>query len=104
MGLFPYCGFEVERSTPIHTGLNRLAEIPRRFNARLYIIGDDAKDKALFDNLLNQTVYKPLKSRYAFQDFADVRTLYQRAVNFDLARQNNESAMNNFGLELAQRQ
>lgn len=96
--VFPAFGFEIEHTTLIHTGLNRLAEIPRRFNSRLFIIGDDAKDETLFNNLLGQNVYKPLRTRFAFQTFDDVRNLYQAAVSFQKADQANQQAMKTFGV------
>jgi hypothetical protein len=97
--VFPVYGFEIEHTTLIHTGLNRLAEIPRRFNSRLFIVGDDAKDQTLFNNLLAQNVYKPLKSRFAFQTFEDVRNLYQAATAFEKARSDNQQAMLSFGVD-----
>jgi len=96
--VFPAFGFEIEHTTLIHTGLNRLAEIPRRFHSRLFIIGDDAKDETLFNNLLGQNVYKPLRTRFAFQTFDDVRNLYQAAVSFQKADQANQQAMKTFGV------
>lgn len=96
--VFPAYGFEIEHTTLIHTGLNRLAEIPRRFNSRLFIVGDDAKDQTLFNNLLAQNVYKPLKSRFVFQTFDDVRNLYQAATTFEKAQRNNQQAMQSFGI------
>lgn len=102
MDVYPSYAFEVEHTTLIHTGLNRLAEIPRRFKSRLFIVGDDQKDQALFNNLLGQTVYKPLKSRFMFQAFDDVRNLYQAAVTFQKANEDNQQAMNAFGVRLAE--
>jgi hypothetical protein len=96
--VYPAVGFEVEHTTPIHTGLNRLAEIPRRFKSKLYIVGDDEKDRNLFDNLLKQNVYQPLNTRIKFQTFDDVRSLYQNATAFDKARRDNEKAMHLFGI------
>lgn len=95
---YPAVGFEVEHTTPIHTGINRLAEIPRRFKPKLYIIGDDEKDRTLFSNLLKQNVYQPLNKRIKFQTFDDVRDLYQNAIAFENAKQGNEKAMQSFGI------
>ncbi len=101
ISVFPSYGFEVEHTTLIHTGLNRLAEIPRRFNPRLFIVGDDTKDQALFNNLLTQNVYKPLQSRVAFQTFDDVRGLYHAAISYQKANEDNQQAMSAFGVDLA---
>ena len=98
MGVFPAIGFEVEHTTKIVTGFNRLAEIPQRFKSKLFIIGDDEKDKDLFDKLLKQNVYKPFKSRFVFQTFDDVRNLYQSATAFENAKRGNEKAMQSFGV------
>ena len=101
IGIFPRVGFEVEHTTKIDTGLNRLAEIPSRFQAGLYIIGDDDKDRRLFDSLLTRNVYKPLSRRVNFRTFADVQALYQTAAAYHQARLSNEQETARFGVEMA---
>ena len=96
--VFPVVGFEVEHTTKIDTGFNRLAEIPRRFKSKLFIIGDDDKDRLRFNNLLKQNVYQSLKTRIEFQTFDDVRSLYQSATLYDKARLENDQAMKTFGI------
>lgn len=98
MDAFPAVGFEVEHTTKIDTGFNRLAEIPRRFKSKLFIIGDDDKDRDRFHKLLKQNVYQSLKTRIEFQTFDDVRNLYQCATLYEQAKLNNENARSAFGI------
>ncbi len=101
IGIFPKVGFEVEHTTKIDTGLNRLAEIPNRFQTILYIIGDDEKDRKRFDNLLTRNVYKPFSHRVSFRTFADVQALYQAAAIHHQAHLENDQERIRFGVGMA---
>ena len=50
-GLFPVYAFEVEHTTRIKNGLDRLLKIPKRFPVRLLVIGPGDEEKNLFDQL-----------------------------------------------------
>lgn len=98
---YPAVGFEVENTTKVDTGLNRLAEIPRRFNTGLFIIGNDDKDRNRFNSLLTRNVYKPFQGRMQFATFDDVRHLYSVASAFHQARLDNDFVSAAFGVEKA---
>ena len=79
-GLFPVYAFEVEETTRVKSGLDRLLKIPRRFPARFYIIGPTEKEKELFDQYVNQTPFRDFKSKFLFRFYKDLEELYNSAL------------------------
>ena len=66
-GLFPIYAFEVEETTGVRSGLDRLLKIPKRFLVKFYIIAPSASEKALFDRLVNQTPFRSFRDRFSFR-------------------------------------
>ncbi len=60
-GLFPVYAFEVEETTRVKSGLDRLLKIPRRFTTQFFIIGPSAKEKDLFNQYINQRPFREYK-------------------------------------------
>lgn len=83
-GLFPVYAFEVEETTRVKSGLDRLLKIPRRFPTRFFIIGPSAKEKDLFDQYVNQTPFRDFKDKFLFRFYKELEELY----NFALAHNN----------------
>ena len=90
--LLPRFAFEVENSTKVLAGLNRLNTIPSWFPTRLFIVGEDDRQKRRFDGYLGQT-FKDRASRFRFKYFEDIRGLFTVSEAFDKARVANETAM-----------
>jgi hypothetical protein len=85
-GLFPVYAFEVEETTRVKSGLDRLLKIPRRFPARFFIIGPSTKEKDLFDQYINQTPFREFKDRFLFKLFKELEELYNSALVHDERR------------------
>ena len=79
-GLFPIYAFEVEETTRVKSGLDRLLKIPRRFPARFFIIGPGAKEKDLFNQYVNQTPFRNFREKFLFKLFKELEELYNSAL------------------------
>jgi hypothetical protein len=86
-GLFPTHAFEVELTTGVKSGLDRLLKIPKRFLVKLYIIAPSANEKNLFDRYVNQTPFRNFKDRFLFKYYNDLEKLYNLAVEHYEQRQ-----------------
>jgi hypothetical protein len=91
--LLPRFAFEIENSTKVITGLNRLNTIPSWFPTRLFIVGEDTSQKKRYADYLNGYTFKTHAERFKFKYFDDVRKLFQISETFNKARTANESAM-----------
>jgi len=79
-GLFPVYAFEVEETTRVKSGLDRLLKIPKRFSVRFFIIGPGAKEKDLFNQYINQTPFRDFKDRFQFRLYEELEKLYNSAL------------------------
>ena len=79
-GLFPIYAFEVEETTGVRSGLDRLLKIPKRFLVKFYIIAPSASEKALFDRLVNQTPFRSFRDRFSFRYYKELEEVYNLAV------------------------
>lgn len=79
-GLFPIYAFEVEETTRVKLGLDRLLKIPRRYPTQFFIVGPSAKEKDLFDQYINQTPFRDYKDRFSFKFYKQLEELYNSAL------------------------
>jgi len=79
-GLFPTHGFEVELTTGVKSGLDRLLKIPQRYHTSLYVIGPGCKESQLFKRYLGQTPFRAFKDSFFFRYYQDLQALYNVAV------------------------
>ncbi|MFO7773248.1 MAG: hypothetical protein R6V59_04830 [Dehalococcoidia bacterium] len=79
-GLFPVYAFEVEETTRVKSGLDRLLKIPSRFPTRFFIIGPTVKEKILFDQFITQTPFRTFRSRFLFRLYEELEALYNSAL------------------------
>ena len=86
-GLFPVYAFEVEETTRVKSGLDRLLKIPRRFSTRFFIIGPSKKEKDLFDQYINQTPFREFRERFLFKLYEELQELYNSALVHNGRRQ-----------------
>ncbi|GAI08193.1 unnamed protein product [marine sediment metagenome] len=79
-GLFPVYAFEVEETTRVKSGLDRLLKIPRRFPTLFFIIGPSTKEKDLFNQYIRQTPFRGFKDKFLFRLYKDLEELYNSAL------------------------
>lgn len=79
-GLFPVYAFEVEETTRVKSGLDRLLKIPKRFPTRFFVIGPSEKEKDLFYQYINQTPFRDFKDRFLFRLYKELEELYNSAL------------------------
>lgn len=96
--LVPRFAFEVENSTKIIAGLNRLNTIPWWCRTRLVIVGEDEKQRRRYEGLLKDRTFQPYANSFEFKYFADIRKLFETSREFDQARDAHEKAVRDSGL------
>lgn len=79
-GLFPAYAFEVEETTRVKSGLDRLLKIPTRFSTRFFILGPSEKERELFNQYINQTPFKGFRHRFLFKLYEELGELYNSAL------------------------
>ncbi len=94
--LIPHCAFEVEHSTDVLTGLQRLNHLPLFFGTQLFIVGRDDAKKTRFDALLDSPTWNHNPARFKFRFFDEVNAVFQSAAGYQQARDGNQQAMQNF--------
>jgi hypothetical protein len=82
-GLFPVYAFEVEHTTKVKWGLDRLLKIPKRFNTKFFILGPSVKEKDEFEKLTNQTPVKDYRERFLFRYYSELEELFNCAIIHD---------------------
>ena len=89
-GLFPVYAFEVEETTGVKSGLDRLLKIPRRFSVRFYIIAPSEKEKSLFDRYVNQYANQKLmkenqdlKGHQLSPELKEIIDMYKEATKLE---------------------
>jgi hypothetical protein len=87
-GLFPAYAFEIEETTRVKSGLDRLLKIPKRFSLKFYIIGPTEKEKSLFEQYINQTPFREYKDRFLFKFYKELEELYNAALIHNDNREN----------------
>lgn len=79
-GLFPVYAFEVEETTRVKSGLDRLLKIPRRFPVQFFIVGPSSKEKELFDQHICQTPFRNFRERFLFRLYRELEELFNSAL------------------------
>ncbi len=80
-GLFPVYAFEVEGTTDVKRGMDRLLKIPKRFSTYLFIIAPGKKEKDLFDRFINQTPFRDFRNKFRFRFYEELEDLYNSAMS-----------------------
>lgn len=79
-GPYPVYAFEVEHTTKVRNGLDRLLKIPRRYSASLFIIGPGEEEKKLFEGLIEQTPFRGFRDKFTFQPYPSLQAIYNAAI------------------------
>lgn len=85
-GLYPVCAFEVEHTTRVKEGLDRLLKIPARYASKLFVVGPGAATEALFANLLRTEPFRTHSGRFAFRSYEQLQSVHNAAVDHRKAR------------------
>ncbi len=85
-GVFPIYAFEVEHTTKVRSGMDRLVEIPERYSAKLFVIAPGAEEQRKFEALITQNRFRRFRDRMSFRNYAELETLYNDAVRHDESR------------------
>jgi hypothetical protein len=82
-GVYPVYAFEVEHTTKVRSGLDRLVEIPERYSVGLFVIAPGEDERRLFDSLVGQARFRRFRERMQFREYEQLETLYNIAVSHD---------------------
>lgn len=85
-GLFPIYAFEVEHTTKVKSGLDRLLKIPKRYAAHLFVVGPGEEERNLFDRYVSQTPFRSYRNRFAFRLYTQLEGIYNAAVKHEAER------------------
>jgi hypothetical protein len=86
-GLFPVYAFEVEHTTRIKDGMDRLLKIPRRFPTRFFIVAPTEAERTLFTQFVCQTPFRSHRDRFAFRLYSQLQSIYNVAIKHSNERE-----------------
>ncbi|HID63773.1 MAG TPA: hypothetical protein EYP49_13700 [Anaerolineae bacterium] len=86
-GLFPVYAFEVEHTTRIKNGLDRLLKIPRRFQVHLFVVAPSEEEQSLFDRFVSQTPFRNYRDRFTFRLYSQLQDVYNAAIKHKIERE-----------------
>lgn len=79
-GPYPVYAFEVEHSTKVRSGVDRLVEIPERYAVQLFVVAPGEEEQKIFRFLIQQNRFGKFRDRLNFRDYAQLDSLYNAAV------------------------
>lgn len=85
-GVFPAYAFEVEHTTGVRSGMDRLVEIPERLHVGLFVIAPGEEEQRLFEKLAAQNRFRRFRERLKFRDYQQLGAFYNSAVKHNEAR------------------
>lgn len=85
-GAYPIYAFEVEHTTGVRSGLDRLVEIPDRFKTQLFVVAPGDEDQERFDKLAQQNRFRRFRDRLQFRRYSELSRLYNTAVQHNEIR------------------
>ena len=94
--LIPRCAFEVEHTTDVLNGINRLCQLPSFLKTQLFIVGPDESKKALYDKHIQSPVFKANAPYFQFRFFDEVGPVFECASDFWRAQRRNQNAQAQF--------
>lgn len=72
----PYAFYEVEHSTNIKNSINRFYEL-QDFRAKFFIVADKRRLNE-FENIISESIYKPIKEFVRFADYESIANQYEK--------------------------
>lgn len=85
-GLYPAYAFEVENTTKVRSGLDRLTQIPGRYKIPLIVLAEGEKEEKLFSRLIEESRYGGFRERFKFRTYQQLENLFNAAVQHDESR------------------
>ena len=85
-GAYPVIAFEVEHSTGVRSGMDRLVELPERYAANLFVIAPGEEEQRRFEVLVGQNKFRKFRSRFHFRNYEELDSLYNTAVRHEEVR------------------
>jgi hypothetical protein len=82
-GPYPAYAFEVEHSTKVKSGMDRLTEIPERYPVPLFIVAPGEPERRLFDRFRAQSRYGRFRERFNFRTYQQLENLFNAAIRHD---------------------
>ena len=82
-GVYPVYAFEVEHTTGIRSGMDRLVELPERFGVRLFVVAPGDEERTKFDGLVGLNKFRKFRERLRFRDYSQLEALYNSAVSHE---------------------
>jgi hypothetical protein len=90
-GVYPVYAFEVEHTTGVRSGMDRLIELPERYAAKLFVVAPGEEERSRFEGLVVLNKFRKFRERMRFHDYKELDELYNSAVK-------NEENSNAFGI------
>jgi hypothetical protein len=84
-GPYPVYAFEVEHTTGVRSGIDRLVEVPERCGTSLFVVGP-GEERETFQGLFTQNKFRKFRERLHFRDYGDLDSLYNAAVRHEEVR------------------
>ncbi len=85
-GLYPAYAFEVEHTTRVKDGLDRLLKIPERYSARLFVVAPGDREERMFEQHIQQAPLSRYQGRFSFRRYEQLERLYNVAAQHGAAR------------------
>lgn len=85
-GAYPIYAFEVEHTTKVRSGMDRLVEIPERYAASLFVVAPGEEEQKIFNSLVNQNRFRSFRDRFQFRTYQQLDGLYNAAVRHEDVR------------------
>jgi hypothetical protein len=82
-GVYPVYAFEVEHTTGVRSGMDRLVELPERYAAKLFVVAPGEEERSRFDGLIKLNKFREFRDRILFRDYSQLDNLYNSAVRHD---------------------
>ena len=82
-GVYPVYAFEVEHTTGVRSGMDRLVELPERYAVRLFVVAPGEDERSTFDGLIKLNKFRKFRERMLFRDYNELDTLYNSAVRHE---------------------
>lgn len=85
-GAYPVHAFEVEHTTGVRSGMDRLVEIPDRYKTALFVVAPGTEERRIFEGLVVQNRFRKFHDRLRFRDYKQLERLYNVAIEHEEAR------------------
>jgi hypothetical protein len=82
-GVYPVYAFEVEHTTGVRSGMDRLVELPERYVASLFVVAPGDDERSRFDGLIKLNKFRKFRDRMRFRDYFELDALYNSAVKHE---------------------